>query len=371
MGDSRIPDGLLPLDGRFGSGPSLVRGAQIDAFVRASRDVLGTSHRRAAVTGLVDEVRTGLSELFALPDGYEVVLGNGGATAFWDAAAFCLVERRAQAMVFGEFGAKFASALSAPWLQAPEVREAPAGSIALPEPREDVDVYAWPHNETSTGAMAPVRRVDGAPGALTVVDGTSAAGGALVDPAEFDVYYFAPQKNFGADGGLWIALLSPAAIERIERIGASGRYLPDFLSLPLALRCSRRGQTLNTPAIGTLLLLAEQIRWLNEHGGLPWAAERTGRSSAAVYEWALASAYASPFVAQPEHRSSVVATVDLAERVDAARIARSLRKLGVVDVEPYRGLQRNQLRIATFVSIETEDVRRLLALVDHLAGEPG
>ena len=362
-----IPPELLPADGRFGCGPSKVRGEQVDALVAGATGLLGTSHRQPPVKGLVHRIRAGLAELFALPEGYEVALGNGGSTAFWDMATFSLVERRAAHGAFGEFGAKFAAATTAaPFLEASLVTTAPAGSVALPEAADDVDVYAWPHNETSTGAMAPVRRIGG-PEALTVIDATSAAGGVVVDIAETDVYYFAPQKVFASDGGLWLALLSPAAVERTERLGRE-RWIPEFLSLPAALTNSRADQTLNTPAVATLVMLAEQIDWLLAGGGLGWAAARSATSARTVYEWAEARAWATPFVADPAHRSTVVATVDLAEQIDAKAVVAALRAHGVLDVFPYRKLGRNQLRIAMFPAIDPEDVRALTACVDHVVG---
>jgi len=362
----QIPAELIPADGRFGCGPSKVRPEQL-AHLTAHADLLGTSHRQAPVKSLVGRVRTGLAELFSLPEGYEVLVGNGGSTAFWDAAVFSLIERRSEHLTFGEFGAKFAAAAKgAPFLEAPVVRDAPGGSRSEIEVVDGVDVYAWPHNETSTGVMAPVRRVAGDPGALTVVDATSAAGGVAVDPAEFDVYYFAPQKNFASDGGLWFALVSPAAVERIERIAASDRWIPEFLSLKNAVDNSRLDQTLNTPAVATLLLMEAQVDWLNGNGGLGWADARTRESSDALYAWAEAHASATPFVADPAHRSQVVVTVDFDESVDAAAVAKALRANGIVDTEPYRKLGRNQLRIATFAAIEPEDVRTLTRAIDFV-----
>ena len=360
-----IPRELLPVDGRFGCGPSKVRPAQAEALAAVSASLLGTSHRQAPVKDLVRSVRAGLASLFRLPDGYEIVLGNGGSTAFWDAAAFGLIEQRSQNLVFGEFGGKFAAAAGAPWLSAPDVRKAEPGSRVEPEAVEGVDVYAWPHNETSTGVAAPVRRV-AADGALTVIDATSAAGGIDVDLAEADVYYFAPQKNLGSDGGLWLAAVSPAAIERIERIAASGRYIPEFLSLKNALDNSRLEQTLNTPALTTLHLLDSQLQWIEGNGGLAWAAARTAESSQELYRWAEASPVATPFVADPSDRSPVVVTIDLDPSVDAGAVAKTLRANGIVDTEPYRKLGRNQLRIATFVSIEPDDVRQLIRAFDHV-----
>ncbi|MGN6127185.1 MAG: phosphoserine transaminase [Humibacter sp.] len=360
-----IPESLLPADGRFGSGPSRVRPAQVAALVEAQSSLLGTSHRQAPVRALVGRVREGLATLFDIPDGYEVVLGNGGSSAFWDAAAFGLIENRSENLVYGEFSQKFAKAASAPWLKAPHVIDAPVGSRSTPEPVEGVDVYAWPHNETSTGVMAPVRRVNGDPGALTVIDATSAAGGIDFTASEADVYYFAPQKNFASDGGLWLALFSPAALERVERIAASDRYIPDFLSIKQAVDNSRLNQTLNTPALATLIMLDEQITWINDGGGLAWAAARTSESSSALYDWAESVEYAHPFVENPDHRSQVVVTIDF-DDVDAARIASVLRENGVVDTEPYRKLGRNQLRVATFAAVEPEDVRQLIRSIEYV-----
>ncbi|WP_106816768.1 phosphoserine transaminase [Microbacterium timonense] len=360
-----LPREILPADGRFGCGPSKVLPAHVEALATRGAELLGTSHRQAPVKDLVGSVRAGLGELFRLPDGYEVILGNGGSTAFWDAAAFGLIENRSQNLVFGEFGGKFAKAAKAPWLEAPDVREIAAGTRTAPEPVEGVDVYAWPHNETSTGVAAPVERVKGDEGALTVIDATSAAGGIDFSLQEADVYYFAPQKNLGSDGGLWFALVSPAAIERIERIAASGRYIPEFLSLKQAIDNSRLNQTLNTPALATLFLLNEQLGWINGNGGLPWADARTRESSQALYEWAEAASFATPFVADPADRSPVVVTIDFDESVDAAAVAKSLRANGIVDTEPYRKLGRNQLRVATFVSIDPDDVRQLIRCIDY------
>lgn len=358
-----IPADLLPADGRFGCGPSKVRPEQI-AHLTSHAQLLGTSHRQAPVKNLVGRVRSGLADLFRLPDGYEVVLGNGGSTAFWDAAAFGLIERRSEHLTFGEFGAKFAQAAGAPHLLPPRVIAAEPGGRSRIE-IDDVDVYAWPHNETSTGVMSAVERV-AAPGALTVVDATSAAGGIDFDATQADVYYFAPQKNFASDGGLWFALFSPAAIERVERIAASGRYIPEFLSIKNAIDNSRLEQTLNTPALATLLMLESQVDWINGNGGLAWADARTRESSSALYEWADASPVATPFVADPADRSQVVVTIDFDESVDAAAVATTLRENGIVDTEPYRKLGRNQLRVATFVAIEPDDVRALIASLDYV-----
>ncbi|GAA1994724.1 phosphoserine transaminase [Microbacterium pumilum] len=360
-----LPRDLLPSDGRFGCGPSKVPQAHLDALVGRGSALIGTSHRQAPVKDLVGRVRSRVTELFRAPTGYEVVIGNGGSTAFWDAAAFGLIEARSQHLVFGEFGAKFAAAAKTPWLQAPDVREVPAGTRTVAQPLDGIDVYAWPHNETSTGVSAPVSRVRGDDGALTVIDATSAAGGIDFSVHEADVYYFAPQKNLGSDGGLWFAIVSPAAVERIERIAASGRYIPEFLSLKNALDNSRLNQTLNTPALATLFLLNEQLAWIIDEGGLQWADARTRESSQALYDWAEASAFATPFVADPADRSQVVVTIDFDDSVDAAAVAASLRANSVVDTEPYRKLGRNQLRVATFVSIEPDDVRQLIRCIDY------
>lgn len=371
MPDITIPSALLPVDGRFGCGPSKVRGAQLEDLVTRGASLLGTSHRQAPVKNLVGSVRSGLSQLFSLPEGYEVVLGNGGSTAFWDAASFGLIEKRAENLSFGEFGSKFAAAAGAPWLEAPHVVKTDAGTRGEIEVLEGVDVYAWPHNETSTGVMAPVTRVHGDEGALTVIDATSAAGGIDFDAAEADVYYFAPQKNFASDGGLWLGLFSPAALERVERIAASGRYIPEFLSLKNAVDNSRLNQTLNTPALATLLMLDDQISWINEQGGLAWASARTAESSSALYDWAEGVSYARPFVSHPEHRSQVVVTIDFDDSIDAALVAKTLRANGIVDTEPYRKLGRNQLRVATFVAIEPSDVRQLIASIEHVVEQLG
>jgi phosphoserine aminotransferase len=366
MPDLTIPSDLLPADGRFGCGPSKVRPEQLAYLASAGCGVLGTSHRQAPVKDLVGRVRAGLSDLFSLPDGHEIVLGDGGSTAFWDAAAYSLIERRSQNLTFGEFGGKFAKAAGAPFLERPEVIAAEPGSLTEPVPSDGIDVYAWTHNETSTGVMAPIRRVHGDEGALTVIDGTSAAGGILFDASEVDAYYFAPQKNLASDGGLWFSILSPAAAERIERIAASDRYIPEFLSLKNALDNSRLNQTLNTPAIATLLMLENQVEWINASGGLAWADARTTESSTVLYDWAELSPYATPFVADPDHRSKVVVTIDFSDDVDAAAVAKVLRANGIVDTEPYRKLGRNQLRIATFVAIDPDDVRALVASIDFV-----
>lgn len=360
-----IPHRLLPHDGRFGSGPSKVRSAQVQAIVDANPTVLGTSHRQAPVRGLVRDVRRMLAELYQLPDGYEVLLSNGGSTFVWDAAAFGLISAKAQLAAFGEFGFKFAASVAAaPHLDEPTVHRAVPGSIAVPVLEGGVDTYAWPHNETSTGATAPVRRVDGAGDALIVIDGTSAAGAIDVDPHQVDFYYFAPQKSFASDGGLWFALASPAAIARIERIAASGRYIPPSLSLAEAVTNSRADQTLNTPAISTLIMMRAQLAWMLSEGGLAAMAARSRASSAAIYAWADARDFASPFVADPAHRSPVVATIDLVDDLDSDEVQAVLRAHGIVDVFPYRKLGRNQLRIGVFPAVETADVEALLACID-------
>lgn len=366
MPEISIPTNLLPLDGRFGCGPSRVRPEQVSFLASLNPGVLGTSHRQAPVKNLVKSVQEGLAELFRIPDGYEVLLGNGGATAFWDSAVHSLIEKRSQHLTYGEFGAKFASAAKAPFLEAPDVRSADPGSRSQAEPVEGVDFYAWPHNETSTGVMAPVTRVHGDQGALTAIDATSGAGGIDFDASQADVYYFSPQKNFASDGGIWFALFSPAAIERVERIDASGRYIPDFLKLSNAVSNSRLNQTLNTPALGTIALLDEQVRWMNDQGGLAWAAERTKTSSNTLYSWAEASTVATPFVTNPEHRSQVVVTIDFDDSIDASAISKALRANGVVDTEPYRKLGRNQLRIGTFAAVEPTDVEQLTKCIDFV-----
>lgn len=363
-----IPAGLLPRDGRFGSGPSKVRPEQVDALRAQATTLLGTSHRQAPVRSLVGRVRSGLSELFSLPDGYEVVLGNGGSTLFWDVATLGLVRERSQHLSFGEFSAKFAACTAAaPFLADPSVISSAPGSRPEPLAENGVDAYCWPHNETSTGVTAPVHRVDGAADdALVLVDATSGAGGIDVDVSASDVYYFAPQKSFASDGGLWIALMSPAAIARAEEIGGSGRWIPDGLSLTTAITNSRLDQTYNTPALATLVMLAEQVDWMLAGGGLPWAAGRSAESSTHLYGWAEAHALASPFVVDPAHRSPVVGTIDLDDSVDALAVAAVLRAHGVVDTEPYRKLGRNQLRVAMFPAIDPDDVRALTACVDHV-----
>ncbi len=361
----KIPHELLPQDGRFGSGPSKVRADQLTALTGRWSDVLGTSHRQKPVKALVGEVRSGLRDLFSLPEGYEVVLGNGGSTVFWDVATFGLVQARSQHVSIGEFSAKFAKCTTAaPFLENPTVVKAEPGSCVANHPEQGVDAYCWPHNETSTGVLSPVRRV--ADEGLMLVDATSAAGGVPVDVSQTDAYYFAPQKSFGSEGGLWFALLSPAAIERAERIAASGRWIPDSLNLVTAITNSRQDQTYNTPALATLALLAEQLTWMLAGGGLEWAAGRSAASAAHLYGWAAERDYTTPFVADPQFRSPVVATIDLDERIDATAVTRTLRANGVVDTEPYRRLGRNQLRVAMFPAVDPADVAALTACVDYV-----
>lgn len=369
----RIPKDLLPSDGRFGSGPSKVRQAAVDALAAAAPEYLGTSHRRPGVKSVVHRVREGVGDLFSLPDGYEVLLGLGGTTVFWDAASFDLVERRSQHLVFGEFSSKFAKVTrDAPHLDDPDVIESPTGTHPSARASGDVDTYALTHNETSTGVMMPIVRPEGIrEDAIVIVDATSGAGGLRVDPSQFDVYYFAPQKCFASDGGLWIALCSPAALDRIERIRESGRWTPASIDLTTAVENSRLDQTYNTPALATLFLLAEQIEWMIGNGGLEWAASRCDRSAETLYGWAEAHQYATPYVAKPDERSHVTATIDFAEPVDAAAVATALRANGIVDTEPYRKLGRNQLRIATFPAIEPDDVATLTRAIDHVLGTLG
>ncbi len=366
MPDLTIPSELLPSDGRFGAGPSKVRVEALRALADTGSTYLGTSHRKATVKNVVGRIRSGLTDLFDLPDGYEVVLGNGGTTAFWDIATFSLIRQRSQHLSFGEFSAKFAAAASsAPFLAEPSVRRSDPGTRPDPVAEAGVDAYAWPHNETSTGVMAPIHRVDGADeDALVLIDATSGAGGLPVDVGSTDVYYFAPQKCFASDGGLWIALMSPRALERTAVIKASGRWTPAFLDLQTAVDNSRLDQTYNTPALATLFLLAEQTDWLNGLGGLSAAVARTSDSAGRLYGWADKSECATPFVAEPADRSLVIGTIDFDSAVDAAVVAAVLRANGVVDVEPYRKLGRNQLRVAMFPAVEPDDVDALTTCID-------
>jgi len=364
----QIPDEIRPRDGRFGSGPSKVRPEALASLAGPGAAVMGTSHRQAPVKGLVRRVRDGLRELFGLPDGYEIVLGNGGAVAFWDAAAFGLIRSKAQHLVYGEFSSKFAAvSKGAPFLAEPSIISSEPGTAAQPRAEGGVDVYAWPHNETSTGVMAPVLRPARADdGALVVIDATSAAGGLPVDPTVVDVYYFAPQKNFGSDGGLWLSFLSPAALERVRELATSVRWIPPSLDLAVALENSVKDQTNNTPAVATLWLLVNQLDWLNGQGGLPWAVARTTDSSSWLYTWAEKTPYTEPFVAEPANRSLVVGTIDFSAEVDAATVAKVLRANGIVDTEPYRKLGRNQLRIGMYPSVDPADVEALTTCIDHV-----
>lgn len=363
----KIPAELLPTDGRFGSGPSKVRVEALDALAGTGSSLMGTSHRQAPVRDLVGSIREGLAELFTLPDGYEVVVGVGGSHAFFDAAMFGLINERSQHLVHGEFTAKFAKAVAAaPFLADPDVIESDFSTHPDPVAKPGIDAYAWAHNETSTGVMVPVERVAGADdGALVLIDGTSGAGGLPIDISQTDAYYFAPQKTFAADGGLWVALMSPAAIERAEAIKAGGRHIPGFLDLPMAIDNSRKNQTYNTPALATLFLLDNQVRWILDRGGLEWAVGRTTDSSERLYAWAEASDFATPFVTDPAERSLVVGTIDL-EGVDAGKVTAALRDNGIVDVGGYRGLGRNQLRIAMFPAIEPDDISALTACIDFV-----
>ena len=361
----QIPAELKPADGRFGCGPSKVRPEALAALAERA-DLMGTSHRQAPVRDLVGRIRDGLAELLGLPDGYEVALGNGGTTAFWDAAAAWLVRDRALHLTYGEFSAKFAKVTGgAPFLADSVVVEAEPGDAPDPVADPGADVIAWAHNETSTGVMVDVRRPDGAGNALVLVDATSGAGGLPLDAAQADAYYFAPQKAFGADGGLWLAALSPAAVERIGQLdGAADRWQPAFLSLQTAVENSRKNQTYNTPAVATLLLLADQVEWMLAGGGLDWCVGRTRASSGHLYGWAEESDFATPFVADPAKRSLVVGTIDFTESIDAAALAATLRANGIVDVEPYRKLGRNQLRVGMFPAVEPADVEALTASID-------
>ena len=358
-----IPEHLKPSDGRFGCGPSKVRPEQLERLAQ-SADLMGTSHRQKPVKNLVGQIRANLGELFSLPEGYEVVLGNGGTTAFWDAATFGLVREKALHLTYGEFSSKFAqSTNAAPFLKDSIVVDAEVGDAPKPTSDPSADVVAWAHNETSTGVMVPVERVgDG----LVLIDATSGAGGLPVDSRDADVYYFAPQKCFAADGGLWLALTSPAAQERIQEIAASGRWIPEFLSLSTALDNSLKDQTYNTPALGTLILLADQLEWMLGLGGLEGCVQRTTASSTHLYDWAERTEYTTPFVKDPAKRSLVVGTIDFDDDVDAAQVAKTLRANGIVDTEPYRKLGRNQLRVAMFPAIDTADVEALTACIDHV-----
>ncbi|AEX66924.1 phosphoserine transaminase [Corynebacterium diphtheriae] len=362
-----LPSTLIPADPRFGCGPSKVRPAQLNAIVNAGADVIGTSHRQPAVKNIVGSIREGLSSLFSLPDGYEIVLSLGGATAFWDAATFGLIEKKSGHLTFGEFSSKFAKASAqAPWLDEPTIISAEPGDTPTPVAMEGCDVIAWAHNETSTGAMVPVIRPENSDGQLVAIDATSGAGGLPVDMHNADVYYFSPQKCFASDGGLWLAAMSPAALERIEKINASDRFIPAFLNLQTAVDNSRKNQTYNTPAVGTLLMLENQVEWMNANGGLDAMVERTTANSSALYEWAEKRAETTPYVTDPAKRSLVVGTIDFDDSIDAAALAKVLRANGILDVEPYRKLGRNQLRIGMFPAIDTADVETLTAAIDYV-----
>ena len=361
-----IPASIKPLDGRFGCGPSKIRPQALAALSSADL-ILGTSHRQKPVKNVVKRLRDGLHTLFNLPDGYEVILGNGGSTAFWDIATLGLIQERSQHLVFGEFSSKFASAAKeAPFLGEPTVIKSEPGTHPFSVAEAGIDVYALTHNETSTGVSMPILRPSGTDGALVVVDATSAAGGLLVDPKEFDAYYFAPQKSFASDGGLWIAIMSPSAIARVEAIKASGRWIPAFFDLTIAVENSRLDQTYNTPAVATLILLAEQIEWMNAGGGLSFAAGRSAQSSGILYSWAEKTEYTTPFVVDPAMRSKVVGTINFDDAIDATKIAAALRANGIVDTEPYRKLGKNQLRIGMFPAVDPSDVEALTACIEHV-----
>jgi phosphoserine aminotransferase len=363
-----IPTDLLPADGRFGCGPSKIRPEAVAALAEAGSDYLGTSHRQDTVKYMVSRLRNGLAEMFALPDGYEIMLGNGGSTVFWDIATFGLIDRRSQHLTFGEFSSKFAqAAAAAPFLDDPVIIKSEVGTHPLPIVDDAIDTYAFTHNETSTGVSMPLVRPAGSEGkAIVLVDATSAAGGLRFDASQTDVYYFAPQKCLASDGGLWLAAVSPTAVERIERIGASGRWIPESLSLTTALDNSRKDQTYNTPALATVFLAVQQVEWVNDNGGLHFAASRCDRSAEIMYSWAEASSYASPFVANADERSHVVATIDFDDSVSADEVNKVLRANGIVDTDSYRKLGRNQIRVAMFPAIDPEDVEALTKCVDYV-----
>jgi phosphoserine aminotransferase len=365
--DIKIPDNLKPRDGRFGCGPSKIRPEALAALAASGTSILGTSHRQKPVKNVVHNIREGLGSLFQLPDGYEVVLGNGGSTAFWDIATFGLIEKKSQHLVFGEFSSKFAAAAKeAPFLEDPTVIKTEPGSHPVAVEEAGIDVYALTHNETSTGVAMPIKRPAGTDGALVLVDATSAAGGLEVEAKEFDTYYFAPQKSFASDGGIWLALMSPAAIARAEKIKASGRWVPAFFDLGIAIENSRLDQTYNTPALVTLMLLADQIEWMNKNGGLKFAAGRSADSSSRLYSWAEKTSYTTPFVTDPAMRSKVVGTINFDDSIDATKIAAALRANGIVDTEPYRKLGKNQLRIGMFPATDPADIDALTASIDYV-----
>ncbi len=370
MSEIKIPDNLKPSDGRFGCGPSKIRSATLANLASNYGKVLGTSHRQKPVKEVVGKVRTGLNSLFNLPEGYEVIIGNGGSTAFWDIATFGLIENKSQHLVFGEFSSKFAAAAKdAPMIGDPTVIKAEPGSHPQAVAESGVDAYALTHNETSTGVSMPIIRPAGTEGALVLVDATSAAGGLDLDISQSDVYYFAPQKSFASDGGLWVAIMSPAAIARIEKIKASGRWVPAFFDLSIAVENSRLDQTYNTPALATLILLAEQIEWMNTNGGLKFAAGRSADSSSRLYNWAEKTEYTTPFVTDPAMRSKVVGTINFDESIDALEIAKILRANGIVDTDPYRKLGKNQLRIGMFPAVEPSDIDALTASIDYVVSQ--
>ena len=365
--DIKIPENLKPSDGRFGCGPSKIRPEALAALAASGATILGTSHRQKPVKNVVHRVREGLSSLFELPEGYEVVLGNGGSTAFWDIATFGLIESRSQHLVFGEFSSKFAAASKeAPFLDEPSIIKSEPGTHPQALAEEGTDVYALTHNETSTGVSMPITRPAGTEGALVLVDATSGAGGLAVDAKEFDTYYFAPQKSFASDGGLWLALMSPAAIARVEKIKASARWVPAFFDLTTAIENSRLDQTYNTPALATLILLAEQIEWMNQNGGMKFSAGRSADSASRLYGWADRTSYTTPFVTDPSMRSNVVGTINFDDSIDATKVAAALRANGIVDTEPYRKLGKNQLRIGMFPAVEPSDIDALTASIDFV-----
>jgi phosphoserine aminotransferase len=365
--DIKIPDNIKPKDGRFGCGPSKIRPEALSALSQSGASILGTSHRQKPVKNVVHRVREGLSSLFALPEGYEVVLGNGGSTAFWDIATFGLIEKRSQHLVFGEFSSKFASAAAeAPFLGDPTVIKSEPGTHPVAVAEAGIDTYALTHNETSTGVSMPIIRPAGTEGALVLVDATSAAGGLSVDMNQCDTYYFAPQKSFASDGGLWIAIMSPAAIARAEKIKADKRWVPAFFDLGIAIENSRLDQTYNTPALATIILLAEQIEWMNSNGGLSFAAGRSAQSASKLYTWAEKTSYTTPFVTDPAMRSNVVGTINFDDSIDATKVAAALRANGIVDTEPYRKLGKNQLRVGMFPAVEPSDIDSLTASIDFV-----
>ncbi len=366
MSEIQIPDNLKPKDGRFGCGPSKIRPEALESLIK-SQSILGTSHRQKPVKNVVNRVRTGLTALFDLPEGYEVVLGNGGSTAFWDIATSGLIEKKSQHLIFGEFSSKFAQAAKEnPFIEDPSIIKSDPGSHPLPLVEAGIDVYALTHNETSTGVSMPIKRPAGAESALVLVDATSAAGGLNVDAKEFDAYYFAPQKSFASDGGLWLSLMSPAALERAAKIKESGRWIPAFFDLTIAIENSKLDQTYNTPALATLILLADQIEWFNSNGGLNFATGRSAQSAKTMYDWALKTSYTKPFVSDPAMRSNVVATINFDETIDAAKVAATLRANGIVDTEPYRKLGKNQLRIGMFPAIDPADIESLTKSIEYV-----